>query len=341
LDDFLTPSQTATDSREPLPPPPAGEVSPPTPAAPRPRLHPLARTGLFLAAYIAVQVIVAIFLGILAYATGGEFRKSSEFLLLAVALGTPLIVAVTFAFVRGLDRRPVGSIGARWPEGGRPAALRQAVTVPLATLALLGAWLAGVLALPSSLATVRFGGTSEVFASGPSWWPAPPALLLVVLLLGFLVQGGLEEWVLRGYVYRALKDRWRPWVAAIASSILFSLLHATNPSISALALFNIFLAGMILAALVERSGSLWGATLAHGVWNFSVACLLSVPVSGLQAFHLFDVSFGGDDVVTGGEFGPEGSLVLTALGLLLSAVLWRRTQPRPLRGIGMSTPEDI
>jgi uncharacterized protein len=340
LDESLLSSQTATEGREPLPPRQAEEAPPPVPLAPRPRFHPLVRAGLFLVAYTAVQVIVAIFLGILAYATGGEVGKSSEFLLLAVALGTPLIVAVTFVFARSLDRRPIGSIGARWPEGGRPAALRQAVTVPLATLALLGAWLAAVLALPASLATVRFGGTSEVFASGPAWWPLPPALLLAVLLVGFLIQGGLEEWVVRGYIYRTLKDRWPPWVSAIASSILFSLLHATNPNISVLALFNIFLAGMILAAMVERSGSLWGATLAHGVWNFSVACLLSVPVSGLQAFHLFDVSFGGDDLWTGGEFGPEGSLVLTALGLFITALLWRRRRPRPLEGIGMSASED-
>jgi CAAX protease family protein len=338
LDDPLHSSQITPDGHEPLPLPPVEEASPPAPAAPR--FHPLVRTGLFLVAFVAVQVVVATFLGILVYATGGEFAKASESLVLALVLATPPVVAVTFVFVRTLDRRPISSIGARWPEGGRLAALRQAVTVPLATLALLGAWLAAVLALPPSLATVRFGGTSDVFASGPSWWPLPPALLLAVLLVGFLIQGGLEEWVVRGYIYRALKDRWRPWISAVASSILFSLFHATNPNISVLALVNIFIAGMILAAMVERSGSLWGATLAHGVWNFSVACLLSVPVSGLQAFHLFNVSFGGDDMVTGGEFGPEGSLVLTALGLLLSVLLWRRRQPRPLEGIGMSTPED-
>jgi membrane protease YdiL (CAAX protease family) len=310
------------------------ELPPPAHAAPGPVLHPLLRAGLFLAAYVFVQVIVGIFLGTLAYFSGGPFfeeggfGRSSELLLLAVVLTAPPVVAVTFLFVRTLDRRPIASIGARWPEGGRRAALRQTVTHPLATLALLGTWLAAILALPPSLATVRFGGTSEVFSSGPAWWPFPPALLLLLLLAGFLIQGGLEEWIVRGYIYRALKDRWRPWVAALASSILFSLLHATNPNISAVALVNIVLAGLILAALVERSGSLWGATLAHGVWNFTVACLLSVPVSGLEAFHLLDVSIGGNERLTGGEFGPEGSLVLTALGLLLTAVLWSRRPPR-------------
>jgi membrane protease YdiL (CAAX protease family) len=348
LHDHPPPFQTPPDAGAPALPL-AGDT-PPAPAAPRPRLHPLLRSGLFLIAYVFVHLLVTSLVGIFAQGFSGRFfeeggfGRSSEFLLLTIALTAPLIVAVTVLFVRALDRRPLASLGARWPVGGPPRALRQAVTVPLATLALLGAWLAAVLALPPSLAMVRFRGTSEVFASGPSWWPLPPILLLPLLLLGFLIQGGLEEWIVRGYVYRALKDRWQPWAAALASSVLFSFLHAANPNVSWVALVNIVLAGMILAALVERSGSLWGATLAHGVWNFSVACLLSVRLSGFEAFHLFDVSIQGDDLLTGGEFGPEGSLALTAFGLLLAVALWRRQPPgtddRPLKEISLSAPED-
>lgn len=342
LHDHPPPSQSSPDAGAPAPP--LEEAPPPAPAA-RPRLHPLLRAGLFLIAYAAVHLLVAVFVGILAQGFSeelfeeGGFGRSSEFLLLTIVFTAPLIVAMTGLFVRALDRRPIASLGARWPVGGKPGALRQAVTVPAATLAVVGAWLAAILALPPSLATVRFGGTSDVFASGPSWWPLPPALLLPLLLLGFLIQGGLEEWIVRGYVYRALKERWRPWVAALASSILFSFLHAANPNVSAVALVNIVLAGMVLAALVERSGSLWGAILAHGVWNFSVACLLSVRLSGLEAFHLFDVSIRGDDLLTGGEFGPEGSLVLTAFGLFLTVALWRGPR-RPLEEIGVSARED-
>ncbi len=147
---------------------------------------------------------------------------------------------------------------------------------------------------------------------------------------------------MRGYVYRALKERWRPFWAALASSVLFSLLHALNPNTSTVGLFNIVLAGLILAALVERSGSLWGAAVAHGFWNFAVACLLSLPVSGFRLFHLLDVSTPGDGRVTGGAFGPEGSLALTLLGLGLAAVLWRRLPAdRPRKEIAPSAPEDV
>jgi membrane protease YdiL (CAAX protease family) len=317
------------------------------PTSPSPLWHPLARSALYLAAYALLQVSLSRALGALAFLLSdrwfrkGGFASSTEILLVATAICLPPTVGMTWLFVRFLDRRTLASLGARWPEGGARTALRQLVTMPLATLALLGSWLALLSLLPASLAAVRAAGISRGFSTGPAWWPFSPPLLLALLLLGFLLQGGLEEWVVRGYIYRALKDRWRPWTAALASSLLFASLHAGNPAVSAVALLNIVLAGMILAALVERSGSLWSASLAHGFWNFSVACLLSLPVSGVRLFHLLDVTMTGEERWTGGAFGPEGSLMLTLLGLPLAAVLWGRIRRERLRReIAPSAPED-
>jgi membrane protease YdiL (CAAX protease family) len=292
------------------------------------------RTVLYLAVFVLIQVATAQVLSLPAFLVGdrwfraGGFASSNEVLLLAIALSIPPVLGATLLFVRFLDGRTLASLGARWPAGGRRAALRQLVTVPLGTLALLGGWLALLLILPAPLAEVRLAGLDPAFVSGPAWWPFAPGLLLLVLLLGFLLQAGLEEWVARGYVYRALKDAWRPRAAALASSLVFALLHAANPDVSPLALLNVLLAGMILAALVERSGSLWSAVLAHGVWNFAVACLLSLPVSGVRIFHLLDVTLAGDERLTGGAFGPEASLLLTALSLPLAAALWWRPGSR-------------
>ncbi|HVR96615.1 MAG TPA: type II CAAX endopeptidase family protein [Thermoanaerobaculia bacterium] len=284
---------------------------------------------LFLVVFVIAQVIATALLYLIALALGrekilqgGGMGELGEGFLLSFALTAPPLILMTWAFVRYLDRRDLASLGARWPAGGRSVALRQALTVPLATLGFLGLWLA----LAAAVSEVRFGGLSEEFQTGPSGWPGETGSVafLALLLLGFLIQGGVEEWVVRGYIYRALKERWRWWVSALASSLLFSLMHIFNPDVSWVALVNIVLAGVILALLVERSGSLWGAVLAHGVWNFAVACLLSLPVSGIRMFRLLDLSIEGEGLLTGGKFGPEGSLLLTLLGLLLIAALWPR-----------------
>jgi hypothetical protein len=196
-------------------------------------------------------------------------------------------------------------------------------------------------ALPDGIAAVHVRGLSPDVAKGLPWWPLPPVLLFPILLLMFLIQGGIEEWVVRGYVYHALRERWRPFSAALMSAVCFGLLHLMNPEVSVPAVLNVILAGLVLNALVARSGSLWGATIAHGVWNFSLSCLASLPVSGFPVFHLLNVSVTGHPLLTGDGFGPEGSLALTALGLPLTAFLWwrmPRTPPTPLRPLEDTPP---
>jgi membrane protease YdiL (CAAX protease family) len=313
---------------------------------------PVLRAALYLVAYVAVQIAVTLPLRAFAHAVDGGglfkpggFGTANEAFLVTVVLSIPIQILVTWLFVRFLDRRTLASIGARWPLGGRRAALRQLATASLGALAVLGIWLALILALPDALAAVHYAGVSAEFTRGPAWWPLPPVLLLLVLLLGFILQGGLEEWIIRGYIYHTLRERWRPWVAALGSSMLFAMLHAANPAVSGIALLNIVLAGMVLAALVERTGSLWSATLAHGVWNFAVACLLSVQVSGIPLFHLLDVRITGNPDLTGGGFGPEGSALLTLIGIALTALLWRgmwrRRSEREAAVPPVSAPGDV
>jgi membrane protease YdiL (CAAX protease family) len=345
--------------QEPAPQAALPETPPVSLSAPRGKLagrairlftHPIARAVLYVGAFIAVQVLVSSLLRGLAFLGNGRiFRENGlasapELLLVWVALQAPLALGLTYLFVRFFDRHALGSVGLRWPAGGRRAAGRQLAVTPLATLALIGTWVGLVLILPDRLAALRFGGVSEDFWRGRAWWPLPPGMLLLLLLLLFLIQGGVEELVTRGYLYHVLRERWRPWVAALASSILFALFHLFNPDSSALALVNILLAGMVLAGLVERTGSLWSATLAHGVWNFALSCLLSLPVSGFRIFHLLNVSATGDKRLTGGGFGPEGSLLLTLVGVPLALALWRSAgrsrPPRSVEDTPPSAPED-
>jgi len=322
---------------EPTPYRPPGERSGPT------ALHllvPALRAGLYLVVYVVVQFLIARRVVGLVIDHGSALRQagfggSVELSLLAILATIPPQIVITWLFVRSLDGRTLASLGARLPAGGggrKTTALRQLAASTLGTLAVLGGWLALVLLLPDTLAAVRFGGISPEFLRGPAWWPLPPILLLALLLPAFLLQGGLEEWVMRGYVYRTLRERWPAWAAALSSSLLFALLHLQNPAFSWLALVNIALAGMILAALAERTGSLWSPAIAHGVWNFAVACLLSLPVSGVSLFHLLRVATAGNPDVTGGGFGPEGSAMLTLLGAGLTAYLWRGMWRRGAEG---------
>ncbi len=297
---------------------------------PGPSWHPLARIALFLVLFVILELVVGLaalaLWSIVSGAPPDELARQGSatggYLLFFYVCLAPVLVPLTVAFARHFDRRDVASLGARLPSGGGRAAARQGAAVALGVAALLGAWLGGV----ALFGRVRLSGLAGGFTAGLPWLPGPAggAGVLLLALLGFLVGGAVEEWVFRGYVYRALRERWSWGTAAGVSSFVFTLFHAFNPGVEPAGLGNTFLLGLVLAALAEASGSLVAPSLAHGLWNFLMGSVLSVPVSGLAVSRLLDLEVGGAPALTGGAYGPEGSWLLTGLlvPVVLAAALW-------------------
>jgi membrane protease YdiL (CAAX protease family) len=121
---------------------------------------------------------------------------------------------------------------------------------------------------------------------------------------------------------RLAAARRRTWLLAgllanVAQASIFTFVHRANPGVTPLASVNIGLAGFVLGWLYWSQGSLWGAWAWHFVWNFGLAAA-GLPVSGVvaaPALFSLDISGARPDLVSGGPFGPEGSLICTA-GLL-------------------------
>lgn len=143
-----------------------------------------------------------------------------------------------------------------------------------------------------------------------------PALGGVTLMLfGWIVQGGAEELLMRGWVLPVIGARARPWIGLLVSSTLFSLLHLLNPNLSAIAMFNLVLFGVFAGLYAAREGSLWGICALHSVWNWIQGNFFGLEVSGTNASGgtVFNLMENGADWLTGGAFGPEGGLAVTAV----------------------------
>ena len=134
-----------------------------------------------------------------------------------------------------------------------------------------------------------------------------------------------EELVFRGYPYQVLRAFHRP-LALIASSVVFAALHSGNDDVTWLALINIFLGGVILALAYEVYQRLWMPIALHFTWNFMSGPILGYDVSGFTPSHsLLRTAGGGPAILTGGDFGIEGSIVLTGMELVAVAFLWRNS----------------
>jgi hypothetical protein len=164
-------------------------------------------------------------------------------------------------------------------------------------------------------------------ASSASYAPAAPvggatvlyALYYVAVMLGAAFA---EETLCRGYALVALAEGISFWPAALATGMLFALLHAGNGGETAPGLAFAALFGIVLASSYRHTGSLWFAYGFHAGWDYAETFIFGVPNSGaLLPGSLLHLQFRGPSWLTGGSAGPEGSvLILAILGATLVVV---------------------
>lgn len=268
--------------------------------------------------YLLTTVCAFVLLSLALARPGGATADAS---LLVFAAISPCLLAITALYLRGAGEG-LHAIGLLRPA---KSTLREIAAWSSVTAVFLLLWFV----LASVLADVTVDGLADRFVTGPSWLPGDGGLALAIVALGFAVQGSCEEWVFRGFVQHVAEGLTTATRATILSSALFALAHATSPAQSGLGLLNTFLIGVILALVSRATGSLWPAMAMHGAWNFLVASVLSLPVSGVDMYHMLDLRLSGPRWITGGGYGPEASAVLTPMLVAACALLIRRAGARP------------
>lgn len=151
-------------------------------------------------------------------------------------------------------------------------------------------------------------------------------------LLMWLPQGMSEELMFRGFMIPRIRERSNTAVAVIVSSLLFSAFHSLNIGFTPLAAVNLFLIALLFALIYLKTGNIWMTSAIHTMWNLTQGNLLGLQVSGTKASASILQTFyykSEMPIITGGDFGPEGGLAVTAvtvfcLILLLLSFLQRR-----------------
>ncbi|HKG90821.1 MAG TPA: CPBP family intramembrane glutamic endopeptidase [Gemmatimonadaceae bacterium] len=246
----------------------------------------------------------------LAFDRAWLFNGSSERAQLVFSLVVVLaLLAAHVLCLRVLDREPWSAVfmdrRAARPSVLGAGALLGAVTVAVPTLLLLGGRWFHVVEAPDGSWL------------GQAWW-----------LLLFLAPAALwEELAFRGYLFSVLRRWLGPAVAIGATSIVFGLIHLSNPGAEARSTVLVILAGVFLGGIMLATRSLYAAWAAHLAWNWMMAAVLHTPVSG-AAFSMPDYQMveTGPDWATGGPWGPEGGAA-AALSMLAALYLLVRRAP--------------
>jgi hypothetical protein len=217
-----------------------------------------------------------------------------------------LTLAVYVGFVQIVERRSASELSL--PGMGRELGIGLLLGAGLYTVCVLILMVLGI---------YRIDGFNS--------WQIPLGLLWLGLSSGFF-----EEMLFRGVLFRISEEVFGSWVALVVSSLAFGLIHLNNPGGTLQGvLFIAIEAGVLLAAAYLLTGRLWLSMGFHMAWNYTQAAILPVHVSGGGTAHgLVKATIAGPDLLTGGIFGMESSLVafvlLTTTGITLLVLAVRR-----------------
>lgn len=251
-----------------------------------------------------------------------------------VCMGLYGILAQGFlSLVLGVEARHPGMVGYILLEGGMLLAVLTAAVImlrlerrPFSDLGLSvkghakGLWYGFLMAV--LLYLVGFGLSlvmGEVEVSGFQFRP----LDLLGALLFFGLVALFEEILMRGYILgHLLHTRLNKFLSLFISAALFAFLHIFNPEIAFLPMINLVLAGMLLGASYLYTRNLCFPLSLHFFWNWIQGPVLGYQVSGNNFMStMLKLHIPEENVLNGGAFGFEGSLICTVLMIVCTILI--------------------
>lgn len=141
---------------------------------------------------------------------------------------------------------------------------------------------------------------------------------VMIMLVGWIVQGAAEEIVTRGFLLTKLTYRFHLFWGVLISSTFFAFLHLGNDGIGVLPMVNLVLFGLFAAFYSLYEEGIIGVCALHSAWNFFQGNIYGFLVSGSspKGGSLIGIVASDKTLINGGDFGPEGGLIVTiVLGL--------------------------
>ncbi|RED25050.1 hypothetical protein BD847_1793 [Flavobacterium cutihirudinis] len=155
----------------------------------------------------------------------------------------------------------------------------------------------------------------------------PISFILIPFTIMFTV-AIIEEILVRGIIFRIVEEKLGTYISLTISSVLFGVFHLANPNGTLISSICITMAGFMLGAAFVYSRNLWFPIALHFAWNFTQSGIYGAITSGNEKTNsLLNAKIQGPQFITGGEFGPEGSIqaiLFCAVGAILLLALSRK-----------------
>ena len=268
--------------------------------------HTLLRILHFLPVRLALLYVLLTYLYLAGFFFRGQMGLGPLPSLAASLLTCATMVGAYAAVVYFIERRPPSEVALT--GGGRQF--------------IFGAMLGFSLYATCVLILVALGYCT-IEATG-NWQVLVPGIALT------LGTGFYEELWFRGAIFRLTEEWFGSWIAIIVSSLVFGFAHLSTEGATVMDVTFISIeAGLLLAAAYMLTRRLWLCIGFHAAWNFTQGSVFSGAVSGTQEpTGLIKTTMHGPELITGGSFGMEASVValvlLTTTGIVMLVMAIRR-----------------
>lgn len=136
---------------------------------------------------------------------------------------------------------------------------------------------------------------------------------LTYLIVYYLLTAFSEEVLFRGYIQGLAKHHYNFKVGIIFSALFFVSMHALNSGMNLFSYLQLFLGGILLGLLREKTNGLWFGIGFHFFWNFVQVGIFGFPMSGQKYISVVSIRFLKNDFLTGSNFSPESSIVTSII----------------------------
>ena len=263
----------------------------------------------FVVGSIAGEVVIIGGLSLMGYDPLHGIMPDGEILMLIQYYGFGFFLLATILYCKFVEKRTMKSMGFNksildYLSGGFFAIILLAVIVGLCCLT-------GSMSYTGIGKDINLGFKFALFGA-------------------FMMQGAAEETLCRGFLMPSLlKKVSAPW-AIFLSSTMFMLPHLASmeaePKFQFLGILNLYLVSILFSLLILCRSNIWISCGLHSIWNFVLNGALGLTVSGNEtnATGLLCLEVNGSNILNGGVYGVEASIITTVIIGMMVVLFYRR-----------------
>jgi len=218
-------------------------------------------------------------------------------------IGLALFILLYCLYTRLIEKRPARELG------------RRHLFKELVPGFALGGGLIAV-----AVATLAIFGYYGIHGFSDDKW------VLLTGTISLVLAAFVEELIFRVVLFRLSEEFLGSWMALIANILFFGFAHSWNPNATPWTSLAIGIeAGVLLSAAFMLTRKIWFPFALHFGWNYFQAKIFGITTSGTTVSGIIIPAIDGPELMTGGTFGIEGSIIAVLLCLVAGILLLKAT----------------